>query len=87
MATVWDQGREGHVMKMEKLAISATAGPVSYGKEFEFISPLIRRLWRALNKGSHGIQYMFSKGCSGCCVENGGGGAKWNRKTSWEAGG
>lgn len=27
VATVWDQGREGHVMKTEKLAISATAEP------------------------------------------------------------
>lgn len=27
VATVWDQGRKGHVMKMEKLAISAMAEP------------------------------------------------------------
>ena len=27
VATVWDQGREGHVMKTERLAMSATAEP------------------------------------------------------------
>ena len=27
VATIWDQGREGHVMKTERLAMSATAEP------------------------------------------------------------
>ena len=27
VATVWDQGREGHVMKTERLAMSAMAEP------------------------------------------------------------
>lgn len=74
-----DQVRDWRVMRSEKSVASRTAEPC---KEFEFYFTCSRETLKGIKQGSQGIQYMFSKDCSGCCVENGCGGAKRNRETS-----
>ena len=64
-----------------------TTEPTNYGEEFGFYFTCSRENLEGMEQGSHWVLYRLLKDHSSCRMDNGHGGAGWNKETAERLGG